>query len=130
MKKLIAILALASYLLVTTGVVISYHYCMKRLQSTQVFGGKKSYCSKCGMHIKKSNKCCHDEEKLAKLSTDHNSFSAASLTIPALDAVILPVSDFIVTSPYNINERTHFLNHSPPLLSAQDIYLQINVLRI
>jgi len=130
MKKLIAILALACYFLVTTGVVINYHYCMKRLQSTQLFGSKKTYCGKCGMHIKKSNKCCHDEEKFVKLSTDQTGFSAAALTIPPIDATAIPVSDFIVALTYNVNERTHFLNHSPPLLSAQDTYLQNNVFRI
>ena len=130
MKKLITVIALACYLLVTTGVVINYHYCMKRLASTQLFGSTKTFCKKCGMHIKNSNGCCHDEVKVLKLTTAHNSFSAVAASIPSIDHIVITPSQFITALSYNINEQTHFLNHSPPLLSAQDIYLQINVFRI
>jgi hypothetical protein len=129
-KKSIAVISLACYLLVTTGVVINYHYCMKRLASTQVFGSAKTFCGKCGMHTKKSNGCCRDEVKVLKLQTDHNSFSAEAFSIPLVEAMAIIPSQFIAALFYNSNGQVHFLNHSPPLLSAQDTYLQINVFRI
>jgi len=130
MKKAVAIIALASYLLVTTGVVINYHYCMKRLASTQVFGSAKTFCGKCGMHTKKSNGCCRDEVKVMKLQTDQNSFSAIALSIPPIENIVITPSEFIAALSYNTSEQKHFHNHSPPLLSAQDTYLQISVFRI
>lgn len=130
MKKVIVSIVLACYLLVSTGVVINYHYCMKRLASTQLFGSEKKYCGKCGMHKKTSNGCCRDEVKVFKLTTDQNSLTYDMPSIAAIDELMITPSEFIAALSYNINEQKHFHNHSPPLLSAQDTYLQINVFRI
>jgi hypothetical protein len=130
MKKLVTSIALLCYLAVSCGVVINYHYCMNRLASTQFFASEKKFCDKCGMHTKKSGGCCHDEVKVVKLVQDQNTFSPDSYSIPSLDAAVIVPSQFIAASFYNIDEQKHFHNHSPPLLSAQDTYLQINVFRI
>jgi len=130
MKKLVTSIALACYLTVSCGVVISFHYCMNRLASTQLFATEKKVCGKCGMHTKKSNRCCHDEVKVVKLIQDQNTFSPDSYSIPSIEAVGYVPSEFITAAFYNFNEQRHFHNHSPPLLSAQDTYLQINVFRI
>jgi len=129
-KKIITSIALACYLLVSIGVVINHHYCMKQLASTQLFAAAKAVCGKCGMHTKKSNGCCHDEVKVVKLEQDQNTFSAASLSIPSLDILSITPSQFITTDFFNNSGQAHFHNHSPPLLSEQDTYLQINVFRI
>ena len=130
MKKLVTTIALACYLAVSCGVVINYHYCMNRLASTQLFSSEKKFCNKCGMHTKRSGGCCHDEVRVVKLVQDQNTISGFVYHLPALDAIINIPSEFIAASSYNIDEQKHFHNHSPPLLSAQDTYLQINVFRI
>lgn len=130
MKKITVSIAFACYLLVTTGVVINHHYCMKRLASVQLFASAKVICGDCGMHTRESNGCCHDEIKVVKLEQDQNTFSAASLTIPAPDIAAIIPSAFITADFFNDKGQAHFHNHSPPLLSAQDIYLQINTFRI
>ena len=103
---------------------------MDRLASIQFFASESKVCGKCGMHIKKSHGCCRDEVQIIKLQDDQNKNPIASYTIPSLEAIGTVPSDFIVASFYNIDEKKHFHNHSPPLLSAQDTYLQINVFRI
>jgi len=103
---------------------------MKRLASTQLFATQKKFCGKCGMHTKRSNGCCHDEVKVVKLVQDQNTISGFTYDLPSIDATVNIPSEFIAASFYNINEQRHFHNHSPPLLSAQDTYLQINVFRI
>jgi hypothetical protein len=103
---------------------------MNRLASAQLFATEKNFCDKCGMHTKKSNGCCHDEVKVVKLLQDQNTNSITDYHLPSLNAVVTIPSQFIAASFYNINEQKHFHNHSPPLLSAQDTYLQINVFRI
>lgn len=82
------------------------------------------------MHTKRSGGCCHDEVKVVKLVQDQNTISGFVYHLPALDAIINTPSEFIAAAFCNIDERGHFQNHSPPLLSAQDTYLQINVFRI
>jgi hypothetical protein len=103
---------------------------MNRLASTQLFASEKKYCDKCGMHTKKSNGCCHDEVKVVKLVQDQNTHAGFFYQLPSLDAVINIPSEFIAASFYNAEGQKHFHNHSPPLLSAQDTYLQNNVFRI
>jgi hypothetical protein len=103
---------------------------MNRLASTQLFATEKKFCDKCGMHNEKSGGCCHDEVKVVKLVLDQNTFLPDSYGIPGLEAVVMVPSQFIAASFYNAGEQKHFHNHSPPLLSARDIYLQINVFRI
>ncbi len=103
---------------------------MNRLASTQLFSAAKPVCGKCGMHTKKSNGCCHDEEKVIKLQQDQTSISGFSFDLPSIDVTISVPSEFIVAAFHNFDEKKHFHNHSPPLLSEQDTYLQINVFRI
>ena len=118
------------YLLVTCGVIINSHYCMNRLASTHLFEKSVDVCGRCGMDTHESNGCCRDEVKVVKLEQDQNKIAIASYDIPALEAVVVIPSDFICTATYNIDEQRHFHNHSPPLLSAQDTYLQNSVFRI
>jgi hypothetical protein len=130
MKKGLFIIAVLCYFTAASGVVVNSHYCMKRLVSTTIFGGKKNVCGRCGMKMHRSGGCCHDEVKVVKLQQDQNKFTANSYEIPALQQLVIVPSDFIVASFYNDGGQRHFHNHSPPLLSAQDTYKQINVFRI
>jgi hypothetical protein len=130
MKKLMTSIALLCYLAVSCGLVINYHYCMNRLASTQLFSNEKKVCGKCGMHNKESNGCCHDEVKVVKLQLDQATTPGFNYNLSPIDAAVITPSEFIAAAFYNIDEQKHFHNHSPPLLSAQDTYLQINVFRI
>lgn len=103
---------------------------MNRLASVHLFETAADVCGKCGMDTHESNGCCRDEVKVVKLEQDQNTTIITSYDIPALEAAVSIPSDFIATSFYNVDEKRHFHNHSPPLLSAQDTYLQINVFRI
>jgi hypothetical protein len=130
MKKIIASISLLCYFAVTCGVIINSHYCMNRLASVHLFETSVDVCGKCGMDTHESNGCCRDEVKVVKLEQDQNKMTIAAYGIYPIEAIISIPSDFIVTSSYNVDEQHHFHNHSPPLLSAQDTYLQINVFRI
>jgi hypothetical protein len=130
MKKIIASISLLCYFAVTCGVIINSHYCMNKLASVHLFETAVDVCGRCGMDTHESNGCCRDEVKVVKLEQDQNKMAIASYGIPSIKAIISIPSDFIVSSSYNVDEQRHFHNHSPPLLSAQDTYLQINVFRI
>ena len=130
MKKVIASISVLCYFVVTCGVVVNFHYCMDKLASVHFFGDKNDQCGQCGMVVHESDGCCHDEVKVIKLEQDQNKTAAADYSIPSLKELAITPSEFIAASFYNIMEECHFYNHSPPLLSAQDTYLQINVFRI
>lgn len=82
------------------------------------------------MHTEDSNGCCRDEVKIVKMEDDQKLTASLTFEIPASDAQVRVPSQFIIAPFYNIPATKHFLNHSPPLLSAQDTYLQNGVFRI
>ena len=123
-------IVLICYLVVTLGLVINHHYCMDRLASTQLFATETETCGKCGMHTDESNGCCRDEVKVVKLVQDQNKIPVTSFELPSIDEVVIVPSVFINALFQNIDVKRHFHNHSPPLLSANDTYLQNNVFRI
>ena len=103
---------------------------MNRLASVHLFEKSADVCGRCGMKTHESNGCCHDEVKVVKLEQDQNKTTIGSYDIASVKVMVSVPSDFIVASFYNVDKQQHFHNHSPPLLSAQDIYLQNNVFRI
>ena len=128
-KKLLLSIAVCSYLIVSTGIVVNFHYCMNRLASTQLYGAKAKICGKCGMDIHLGKGCCRDEVKVVKLQTDHNKAQVThEMAMPAVPVAVL--SSFITIDFVNNDRNCHFLNHSPPLLTEQDTYLQNCVFRI
>src|SRR5688572_14926500 len=129
MKKVLASITLICYLALTCGVVVNFHYCMNRLASVQFFGTEAKVCGKCGMHTEDSNGCCRDEVKVIMMDEDQQKAQAVFL-LQAPQAEITIPSAFIVIPSYNIVESCHWHNHSPPLLSGQDTYLQNGVFRI
>lgn len=130
MRKGIAAISFIIYFAASTGIVINSHYCMKRLVSVHLFGTKPEVCGFCGMDMHDNSGCCRDEVTVAKLVQDQVKIPITLYELPSIDVTSVFVSDFITAPVVNINEQRHFHNHSPPLLSAQDIYLQNNVFRI
>jgi hypothetical protein len=103
---------------------------MNRLASTQLFATEVKVCGKCGMDIHKSNGCCRDEVKIIKMEMDQKSGSHVSFELPALETLVQVPSEFIIALFVNSAEIRHYQNHSPPLLTEQDTYLQNCVFRI
>lgn len=130
MKKTIFAISFLCYFAVTSGVVINYHYCMKRLVSVHLFDTAPDTCGMCGMDMHESSGCCRDEVKVVKLDQDQNKLTVALVEAPLFEIPITTPSAFIVAAFENKYEQRHFHNHSPPVLSEQDTYLQNNVFRI
>ncbi len=129
MKKFLATISTLIYFAVTSGIIVNMHYCMNKFDSAQLYSTSSEFCNKCGMHTDDSNGCCHDELKIVKLNDVHN-FSQINIELKAPEAVALIHKSLIAT--FNIEKilSNDFQNHSPPLLSDQDIYLQNRVFRI
>lgn len=82
------------------------------------------------MDMHESGGCCNDVVKVVKLDQDQNKIPVIVYELPSLEIQMVVPSAFIVAAFENIDVQRHFHNHSPPLLSEQDTYLQHNVFRI
>lgn len=131
-KKVIILLSFFCYLAVTTGVIMNFHYCMKKLASVHIYETAADECGNCGMdmHDGEMTGCCRDDIKVVKLDQDERPLVLTSYDIPSLEPIEVIPSVFILTPFENIDEQRHYHNHSPPLLSMQDTYLHNNVFRI
>jgi len=129
LKKLLGTISTLVYFAVTSGIVINMHYCMDRLNSTELYKTKTEICGKCGMHVGDSNGCCHDEIKIVKLTNDHN-VSQYNHEIKAPESLPIDHNNLIADLNIRLVQKVNYLNHSPPLLSQQDTYLQNCVFRI
>jgi hypothetical protein len=103
---------------------------MKKLDAIHFFQTATDICNRCGMETHESNGCCHDEIKVIKLEQDQTKAALTVYEIPSLDPIVSVPAAFINAPFADAVPQRHFHNHSPPLLSAQDIYLQNNVFRI
>lgn len=130
MKKPIVVILAVYYLTVACGVTVNLHYCMKRLASVDWFGVKADKCGRCGMSMHGDNGCCHDELKVVKLDEDQLKTPVTDYVFTADQPAVLAYSSFITSFLFNTDIENHYDQHPPPLLSAQDSYLQHNVFRI
>lgn len=130
MKKFIATISFLLYLGMTTGVVVNFHYCMNTLASADVFGREAKVCGKCGMDVDSSMGCCRDEVKVIKMEDDHQPAVSLMLAIQAPAIVPTDYSDYFSAFIPEPLPKGSLNNHSPPLLSEQDTYLQNRVFRL
>ena len=127
LKKILAIIAVCSYLALSSGIVICLHYCMNRLDSVAIGTSSSNECGKCGMH--KDGGCCKDEVMVVKLETSHIATPgiSADFSVPATQ---MQNAGLMLTSIRNFNIAPKYLfAHSPPL-NEQDTYLTNRVFRI
>jgi hypothetical protein len=111
MKKGIAAILLVLYVAFSSGVVISFHYCMDSFDSLQLGAKKSDYCGICGMHKTNGNECCKDEVKIFKIQDDQQT-SAISFKFSTPDAIVTPLPVWNETSLINSTHQL-FLNDHP-----------------
>ncbi len=128
MKKLLASFTVIVYFAFACGVMVNYHYCMDRYDSFSLYKATGDWCPKCQMHAKRHG-CCHDEVKIVKLQDDHQTSSAFS-SIENIQVAITTPSEFLSVTLLNEGTALNKTDHSPPLLSQQEVYLQNCVFRI
>jgi hypothetical protein len=103
---------------------------MNRLASVKLFQSETKQCGVCGMEKHEAGSCCHDEVQVVKMDDDQNKNKPVIYSFQAPEPAVAMVSDFIIAAFTNPETANHYQNHSPPLLTAQDTYLQNCVFRI
>jgi hypothetical protein len=126
MKRLLATILLVVYAVMSTGFVVSLHYCMDRLNSAQLGETTSDKCDRCGMH--KEGHCCWDDVKIVKVQTSHLT-PKTTIEIPSLAPEIVTPFNYVIVS-FPVTDRVKYpLAHGPPI-NKQDTYLTNCVFRI
>jgi hypothetical protein len=128
MKKIIASFTVIVYFAFACGVMVNYHYCMDSFDSFRLYKAASDKCRTCGMQTN-GHGCCHDEVKIVKLQGDYQT-SSASFAFENMQPAVTTASEFLVAGLLNEDITVNKTDHSPPLLSEQDVYLQNRVFRI
>jgi len=127
MKKLLTAILLLIYFTVTTGVVVSLHYCMDRFDSVRVGTEASEKCGSCGMH-KGLNECCWDDVSIVKLQSAHMAAAFAPADF-SLGALLPPQHEQQILSLMESRPEVPPLSHGPPL-PEKDICVMHCVFRI
>lgn len=111
MRKSITIVLAFIYLLTTSGIVISTHYCMGEVAGYALGHNDDHLCGVCGM----SNEgCCHDDLSVLKVKDDHQ-LVHSGIVLPSLD-IHTPVTEtnysFQTPSHKNVDPTQ---SHAPPV---------------
>ncbi len=131
MKKLSVIILAICYLAVSSGVVISQHFCMNRLDSVQYFSVQANdECGRCGMSMEEAHGCCHDKVDLVKLQNDQQQAFATLFQFSAPATLPPTPIHFLLTTPPTQEIYIDNLAHAPPFLPDDDLCILNSVFRI
>ena len=124
MKKVLASVTVAVYLVFASGLMVNYHYCMDRYDSFSLYMPVSNSCSK--MNGKKHS-CCHDDVKIFKIRDNHK--TSLLVFYPKKFRCANAETTRPVSAILSQNTLTNNTDHSPPGFS-QNIYISNCVLRI
>jgi len=130
MKRILTSIIALVYFVISSGLVMSVHYCMGKISSVDLNHNSTETCV-CGMSLKETSSkgCCKTEFKMMKLEDNHKAtYAFYDIQTPV---ILLPQSvslfeqiDLLTTS------KVYADINGPPLLSEQDTYLLNCVFRI
>ena len=124
MKKAVIALFAPIYLLISSGMAFSVHYCMGERDAIHFGVHETDICGRCGMEELDKGGCCKDEHFFVKLDTDQQTaLTGVSVPFPPQPALV-PVSWFQPVHPQYEpgSNRVFFSDISPPpLLVSRNI---------
>jgi hypothetical protein len=126
MKRFIATLLAIIYFSVSSGMVMSTHYCMGKLSSVNLSSNTK----KCGCGMSEKKGCCRTESKLIKLEDAQQKASLAELALNLSVAVPALPLNFLLTPSINSQASVVLKVHPPPVLPNEDRCIKNCVFRI
>lgn len=121
-KKISSILFLLIYLSALTGWSADIHYCGDKIASIALFTDNHDKDCCCN---KKKCDCCSDQKVVTKIHKVHESQSniAFDFKLKFQDFTTFSFKSFPISNRSNSSFTTH-INHIPPLISKQPVYLR------
>ena len=130
MKKFLVTILAFIYLITTSGIVVTIHYCMGKLSSAEYGVAKVSKCDKCGMmETQKKKGCCHTESKIFKVDDSHNYVKSNVDFSKIVIAAPVGFISFNQSLP-GVEKALALKYHSPPDSRSSSVYLYNSVFRI
>ena len=126
MKRLFTFIVTIIYFCISSGFVMSVHYCMGKVNkiNVEIAPSKSCICGK-----KEMKGCCKTQHKFIKLEDNHKP-SAVDFAFQSPVQIIESPFNHINVAPSSVSDRMAFHNHYPPLIPQQDINLLHCVFRI
>lgn len=123
MKKTVFALSAIVYLLLSSGLAFSVHYCMGERDTLKLGVTNTAICGRCGMEEDESRGCCHDEHFLVKLTDDQRTTVSEPMPQPPVAEIILtPLPQYSIPGAAWVTETVPFADISPPpLLVSRNI---------
>lgn len=109
------------YMLVSTGFVISVHYCMNKIDGYSFGTEKVDTCGKCGMHVEDAKGCCKDETQVVKLDLDQLTTKLLNFNI-ASPVILQAVPSYLTFPPLVTRDNKFAAAHGPPVIN-KDIHI-------
>ncbi|MES2882095.1 MAG: hypothetical protein V4676_08105 [Bacteroidota bacterium] len=128
MKKVLSFILLLIYFTVSTGFVVSFHYCMDEIESVELGRNHSDECGVCGMQ-QGDNGCCRDDVKMLKLHTDHLVKQVVSNN-EAPVVLVQTVTNISLTPFYNFQQQFFGKADEGPPINKQYTYLRNRVFLI
>ncbi len=126
MKRILVAILSIIYFCISSGFVMSIHYCMGKVSKVNIEITPSKICA-CG--TKETKGCCKTESKFVKLSDTHQATYADISVVNPFH--IIPAFYTVGNSTaVGINTKLTFKNNSPPIISPQLIYILNCVFRI
>jgi hypothetical protein len=125
MKRILVFFIALIYFTVSSGMIVSVHYCMGKMRSSQLqLIAKKT----CGCKKQTDKGCCKTKHQFIKLKSDYKT-SVLAYQIQSPSSVLLTAYHLVYEKFNNTNAIT-LNSHSPPTLKGQETYLYNCVFRI
>jgi hypothetical protein len=126
MKKVLAIVLAVTYLAISSGVVVSVHYCMGEKAGVAIGQTKADTCGTCGMD---NEGCCHDDVSVVKIQDSH-SMATAYIDFVKAGAIAQKFPTVFHTESLFTGATPVANAHGPPTANAVPRYIQHCVFRI
>lgn len=126
MKKALAIALALTYLFISSGVVVSVHYCMGEVADVAIGHSNTDTCGTCGMD---NSDCCHDDVSIVKIQDSHSMASAQADFVKA-EAIAQQFSPAVHTMSRSSRIAAGIYHHRPPPSDQQPLHIRYCVFRI
>jgi hypothetical protein len=127
LKKFVTILTAVLYLAMTSGMVLSAHYCMGDLADISLGHDTAEKCADCGMY---NNGCCHDDVKVFRITDAHG--PSAFTTMPRVFDCLayIPIHPSLVEAGHSKTYHTPVRIPDPPEPDGISLCIRHAVFRI
>lgn len=123
MKKTVFAISAIIYLLLSSGMAFSVHYCMGERDTLKLGVATTTICGRCGMEEDESKGCCKDEHFVVKLTDDQRTTVSEPMPQPPIaDVILTPLPQYNIPGEQLLTENVPFSDLSPPpLLVSRNI---------